>query len=100
MKRGPVGDADPPFATRGDKVSAIWSHTVTEAGCMGDMNHREIGHGSLPGAHPHRAIRSAEDFPCAIVVGSEACDSNGSGLWATAVQFSQKKRPGCYTGAS
>jgi polyribonucleotide nucleotidyltransferase len=52
--------------------------SVGETGRMGGMNRREIGHGALAERSIAPVIPSAEDFPYAIRVSSEVCESNGS----------------------
>ncbi len=52
--------------------------SVGETGRMGGMNRREIGHGALAERSIAPVIPNAEDFPYAIRVSSEVCESNGS----------------------
>lgn len=52
--------------------------SVGETGRMGGMNRREIGHGALAERSIAPVIPSAEDFPYAIRISSEVCESNGS----------------------
>jgi polyribonucleotide nucleotidyltransferase len=52
--------------------------SVGETGRMGGMNRREIGHGALAERSIAPVIPSNEDFPYAIRVSSEVCESNGS----------------------
>ena len=52
--------------------------SVGETGRMGGMNRREIGHGALAERSIAPVIPSTEDFPYAIRISSEVCESNGS----------------------
>ena len=52
--------------------------SVGETGRMGGMNRREIGHGALAERSIAPVIPSNEDFPYAIRISSEVCESNGS----------------------
>ncbi len=52
--------------------------SVGETGRMGGMNRREIGHGALAERSIAPVIPSKEDFPYAIRISSEVCESNGS----------------------
>ena len=52
--------------------------SVGETGRMGGMNRREIGHGALAERSIAPVIPSTDDFPYAIRISSEVCESNGS----------------------
>jgi polyribonucleotide nucleotidyltransferase len=52
--------------------------SVGETGRMGGMNRREIGHGALAERSIAPVIPAVEDFPYAIRISSEVCESNGS----------------------
>jgi polyribonucleotide nucleotidyltransferase len=52
--------------------------SVGETGRMGGMNRREIGHGALAERSIAPVIPDAADFPYAIRISSEVCESNGS----------------------
>ena len=45
---------------------------------MGGTKRREIGHGALAERSIAPVIPSTEDFPYAIRISSEVCESNGS----------------------
>jgi polyribonucleotide nucleotidyltransferase len=70
--------------TGGDTSKAFILHynfppfSVGETGRMGGMNRREIGHGALAERSIAPVIPSTEDFPYAIRISSEVCESNGS----------------------
>ena len=55
-----------------------WSNPVAERCSMGGMNRREIGRGALAERSIAPVIPSKEDFPYAIRISSEVCESNGS----------------------
>ncbi len=52
--------------------------SVGETGRMGGMNRREIGHGALAERSIAPVIPPADEFPYAIRISSEVCESNGS----------------------
>ena len=57
------------------------SDSIAETGRMGGMNRRisgHGGHGALAGRSIAPVIPSTEDFPYAIRISSEVCESNGS----------------------
>lgn len=57
--------------------------SVGEAGRMGGLNRREIGHGALAEKSLECVIPAEEDFPYAIRTASEVLESNGSSSMAT-----------------
>ncbi len=52
--------------------------SVGETGRVGGMNRREIGHGALAERSIAPVIPAVTDFPYAIRISSEVCESNGS----------------------
>jgi len=52
--------------------------SVGETGRVGGMNRREIGHGALAERSIEPVIPDVADFPYAIRISSEVCESNGS----------------------
>ena len=52
--------------------------SVGETGRVGGLNRREIGHGALAERSIAPVLPSIEDFPYAIRISSEVCESNGS----------------------
>jgi polyribonucleotide nucleotidyltransferase len=52
--------------------------SVGETGRVGGLNRREIGHGALAERSIEPVIPDVADFPYAIRISSEVCESNGS----------------------